>query len=275
MTHTRTTNVLPGFGLATGFTMSYLGLLVVIPLAAVAAMAARPGLDGFWSSITESRTLASMRLSLLAALVAAIVNTVFGLLVAWVLARYRFPGRRLVDAMVDLPLALPTAVAGIALTAVYAEDRLLGATLARMGMPVAYTNLGVIVAMMLVSLPFAVRTVQPVLEDADAEIEEAAASLGASPGVTFIRVILPGLVPALLTGFSLTFAKSVGEYGSIIFIASNFPGRGEIAPLLIMTRLEEFDYPAAAAVACAMLAISLVILVTVNALQAWTRRHTA
>lgn len=267
-------NILPGFRLAAGFTLTYLGLLVVLPLAAVAAMSARQGAGGVWSVVSDERTVAAYALSVLGALAAAAVNTVFGLIVAWVLVRYRFPGRRIMDAVVDLPLALPTAVAGIALTAVYAPRGRLGAMLADWGMPVAYTNLGVIIAMMLVSLPFAVRTVQPVIEDLDREVEEAAAALGASARTTFLRVLFPGLVPALLTGFTLSFAKAVGEYGSIIFISSNMPGRGEIAPLLIMTRLEEFNYPAAASIAVGLLALSLVLLLAVNMLQAWARRRT-
>lgn len=272
MSQPRRTNILPGFRLATGYAVTYLGLLVLLPLAAVVVMASTGGLDGLWGAMTSERTLAAYRLSVLGALAAATINTLFGLVVAWVIVRYTFPGRRIVDALIDLPLALPTAVAGIALTAVYARDAWLGSLLARLGVTVAYTNLGVIVAMVLVSLPFTVRTVQPVIEDLDHEIEEAAASLGASRGTAFRRVIFPALMPAMLTGFALSFAKAVGEYGSIIFISSNMPGHTEIAPLLIMTRLEEFNYPGAAGVAVGLLLLSLVLLLIVNTLQARSRR---
>lgn len=275
MPHHRTTNILPGFGLTTGYTLTYLGLLVVLPLAAVVAMSSTQGIGGIWTTVTSERALAAYRLSVLGALGAAVINTIFGLIVAWVIVRYRFPGRRVLDALVDLPLALPTAVAGIALTAVYSPNAWLGATLARIGLPVAYTNIGVVVAMVLVSLPFAVRTVQPVIEDMDKEVEEAAAALGASAHTTFLRVLLPGLIPALLTGLTLSFAKAVGEYGSIIFISSNMPGKTEIAPLLIMTRLEEFNYPGAASVAVGLLFLSCILLLTVNGLQAWARRRMA
>lgn len=271
----RTTNILPGFALTTGYTLTYLGLLVVLPLAAVVVMSSTQGIRGIWSVISDERTLAAYRLSVFGALAAAVVNTLFGLIVAWVIVRYRFPGRRVLDALVDLPLALPTAVAGIALTAVYSPKSWLGSSLASIGIPVAYTNIGVVVAMILVSLPFAVRTVQPVIEDLDREVEEAAAALGASPRTTFLRVLLPGLIPALLTGLTLSFAKAVGEYGSIIFISSNMPGKTEIAPLLIMTRLEEFNYPRAASVAVGLLFLSFILLLTVNGLQAWTRRRMA
>ncbi len=269
---TSRTNILPGFGLATGYAITYLGLLVLIPLAAVVAMASSRGLDGLWESMTNRRSLTAYRLSVFSALAAATVNAFFGVVIAWVIVRYRFPGRKIVDALIDLPLALPTAVAGIALTAVYSKEAWLGSLLDRMGITVAYTNLGVAVAMVLVSLPFTVRTVQPVIEDLDQEIEEAAASLGATSGTTFRRVIFPALLPALLTGFALSFAKSVGEYGSIIFISSNIPGSTEIAPLLIMTRLEEFNYPGAAGVAVGLLILSLSLLLVVNTLQAWMRR---
>lgn len=272
MTSTRRASILPGFHLATGYAVTYLGLLVLLPMAAVVAMSTSRGLGSLWTTMTEPRTLSAYRLSVLGALVAAAINAVFGLVAAWVLVRYRFPGRRVLDALIDLPLALPTAVAGIALTAVYARDAWLGSALERMGITVAYANLGVIVAMMLVSLPFCVRTVQPVIEDLDREIEEAAASLGASPGTTFRRVIAPALLPAFLTGFTLSFAKAVGEYGSIIFISSNLPGSTEIAPYLIMVRLEEFNYPGAAGVAVGLLMLSLIVLCTVNLLQAWSRR---
>jgi sulfate transport system permease protein len=275
MSGRRATNILPGFRLATGYAITYLGLLVLLPLAAVVARASTGGFHGLWTSMTGERALAAYRLSMLGALAAATINTVFGLIIAWVIARYRFPGRRIIDALVDLPLALPTAVAGIALTAVYAREAWLGAALEKMGITVAYTNVGVIVAMVLVSLPFTVRTVQPVIEDLDADIEEAAASLGASAGTTLRRVLLPALMPAMLTGFALAFAKAVGEYGSIIFISSNIPGRTEIAPLLIMTRLEEFNYSGAAGVAVGLLALSLATLLIVNTLQVRARRGAA
>jgi sulfate transport system permease protein len=272
VSRTRTANILPGFRLATGYALTYLCLLVLLPLAAVVAKASMGGLHGVWSAMTSDRALSAYRLSVLGALAAAAINTAFGLAVAWALVRYRFPGRKLMDALIDLPLALPTAVAGIALTAVYARDAWLGAALERLGITVAYTNLGILIAMVLVGLPFTVRTVQPVIEDMDAEIEEAAASLGASTGTTFRRIIFPTLLPALLTGFALAFAKAVGEYGSVIFISSNIPRSTEIAPLLIMTRLEEFDYAGAAGVAVGLLALSLALLFIVNSLQAWSRR---
>lgn len=273
MNTTRQTNILPGFGLTMGYSLTYLGLLVLLPLSAVVVMGTRLGASGLWAIMTDERTLAAYRLSLGAALIAAIINTLFGLIVAWVLVRYEFPGRRIVDALVDLPLALPTAVAGIALTAVYAKNAWLGGILESVGIRVAFANPGIVIAMILVSLPFTVRTVQPVIEDMDPEIEEAAAALGASRAITFWRVLLPGLYPALLTGLALSFAKGVGEYGSIIFISSNLPGQTEIAPLLIMTRLEEFNYPGAAGVALGLLIISFTLLLTINALQAWTRRR--
>lgn len=267
-------SILPGFRLATGYAMSYLGLLVLLPLAAVGATATSEGLDGFWSEVSKDRTIAAYRLSILGALSAAAINAVFGFVVAWTLARYRFPGRGLLDALVDLPLALPTAVAGIALTAVYSKDHFLGRMLVDAGIGVAYTNTGMLMAMLLVSLPFSVRIAMPVIEDLESELEEAAASLGASAWTTFRRVVLPIVLPAILTGFALSFAKAVGEYGSIIFISSNMPGRSEIAPLLIMTRLEENDEHAAASVAIGLLLLSLVVLVTVNLLQTrWQPRN--
>lgn len=272
MTHPRSTNILPGFRLSTGYALTYLGLLVLLPLATVVAKATVGGFGPLWAAMTSERTLMAYRLSVVGALVAATINCFFGLIVAWALVRYRFPGRKIMDALIDLPLALPTAVAGIALTAVYARDAWLGSALERVGITVAYTNVGVVIAMVLVGLPFTVRTVQPVIEDLDAEIEEAAASLGATAPTTFRRIILPTLLPALLTGFALAFAKAVGEYGSIIFISSNIPRSTEIAPLLIMTRLEEFDYAGAAGVAIGLLALSLVLLFVVNSLQAWSRR---
>lgn len=264
--------ILPGFGLTMGYSLAYMSLIVLLPLAALAALAAKLGPAEFWSIITHPRTLAAYKLSVGGALIAAIINTVFGVIIAWVLARYTFPGKRIMDALVDLPFALPTAVAGIALSAIYAPTGWIGKPLASLHIKAAYNTTGIIIAMVLVSLPFVVRTVQPVLEDFDAELEEAADTLGASRLSTLLRVIIPPLVPAILTGFALAFAKSVGEYGSIIFISSNIPGKTEIAPLLIYNRLEEFNYPAAAAIAVGLLAISFVLLLTINLLQAWSRR---
>jgi sulfate transport system permease protein len=269
----RRRSVLPGFGLTLGFTLSYLGLLVLIPLAGVFARSAGLGWDGFWAVIGAPRVRAALELSFGAALLGAGINLVFGPLVAWVLVRYEFPGKRLFDAIVDLPFALPTAVAGIALTALYAGNGWLGRFLEPLGVKVAYTPLGITVACAFIGLPFVVRTLQPVLEDAEKELEEAAASLGANRWQTITRVILPAVLPALLTGFALAFARAVGEYGSIIFIAGNLPLVSEIAPLLIIIKLEEFDYAGATAVASAMLVLSFAVLLAVNLLQAWTRRR--
>ena len=263
--------VIPGFGPTLGFTLLYLSAVVLIPLAALFLKAAGMGWDQWVATLTDWRVLASLRLSFGGSAIAALINAVFGLLVAWVLVRYDFPGRKLVDAMVDLPFALPTAVAGIALTALYAPNGWIGSLLAPLGVKVAFTPLGVVVAMVFIGLPFVVRTVEPVLADLDGELEEAAASLGADRVQTFTRVILPALGPALLTGFALSFARAVGEYGSIIFIAGNMPGVSEIAPLMIVTRLEQFDYVGATAIAVIMLVVSFVLLLTINALQKW--RH--
>jgi sulfate transport system permease protein len=263
--------VIPGFGPTLGFTLLYLSAIVLIPLAALFLKAAGMGWDQWIATFSDWRVLASLRLSFGGSAIAALVNAVFGLLVAWVLVRYDFPGRKLVDAMVDLPFALPTAVAGIALTALYAPNGWIGALLEPLGIKVAFTPLGVIVAMVFIGLPFVVRTVEPVLADLDAELEEAAASLGADRVQTFVRVILPALGPALLTGFALAFARAVGEYGSIIFIAGNMPGISEIAPLMIVTKLEQFDYVGATAIAVVMLVVSFVLLLAINALQKW--RH--
>lgn len=272
----RAPNVIPGFGLTMGFTLTYLGLLVLLPLSTLFIMTARLSWDEFWGIVTDSRTLAAYRLTLGSALCAALINTVFCVILAWVLVRYRFPGKRMIDALVDLPFALPTAVAGIALTAVYARNGWIGQYVEKqLGWKIAYAQPGIIIAMVLVSLPFVVRTVQPVLSDIDAEIEEAAASLGAKRFATFRRVLFPTLLPAILTGLALSFAKAVGEYGSIIFISSNIPSKTEIAALLIMQRLEEFNYPAAAAVAVGLMAIAFVMLLVINLLQAWTRRSVA
>src|SRR5882757_2877820 len=237
MAHARAHRVLPGFGLSLGFTLAYLSLIVLVPLSAVILKTTSLSLSAFWTAVTSPRVLASYRLSFGASLLAAAINTVFGFLLAWSLVRYRFPGKRIVDALVDLPFALPTAVAGIALTALYAKNGWLGSTLEPLGIKVAFTPLGVLVALIFIGLPFVVRTVQPVLDDLDTEIEEAAASLGARRWQTMRRVVLPSLLPALLTGFALAFARAVGEYGSVIFIAGNLPNVSEIAPLLIVIRL--------------------------------------
>jgi len=270
----RSRSVIPGFGLTLGFTVLYLSLIVLIPLSATFLKAAQLGWEGIWQAISSPRVLASYRLTFGASLFAATVNLVFGLLVAWVLVRYRFPGRRLVDALVDLPFALPTAVAGIALTALYAPNGWLGALLVPLGVKVAFTPLGIVVALIFIGLPFVVRTVQPVLEDAEAELEEAAASLGAGRLTTFRRVILPTIWPALLTGFTLAFARALGEYGSVIFIAGNLPFVSEITPLLIITKLEQYDYAGATAIAASMLTLSFLLLLPINLLQAWSRRRT-
>lgn len=269
------TSVLPGFKLTLGYTVLYLGLIVLIPLACTFWKASALTWDQFWHIVTAPRVMASYRLSFGASFLAALINLFFGLLVAWVLVRYQFWGKRFVDALVDLPFALPTAVAGIALTAVYAPNGWIGHWLAPLGIKVAYTWLGVLVALTFIGLPFIVRTVQPVLEDFDREIEESAASLGANRWQTFWRVTLPMLRPALLTGFTLAFARALGEYGSVVFIAGNMPMKTEITPLLIITKLEEFDYPGATAIAVTMLVASFVLLLTINFIQWWSHRHHA
>lgn len=268
------TNVLPGFGLAMGFTLLYLSLIVLIPLSAAFFKTATLSWGQFWQTISSPRVVASYRLSFGASFAAALVNGGFGLLVAWTLVRYRFPGKRLVDALVDLPFALPTAVAGIALTAVYAENGWLGHALKWLGIQVAFTPLGIVVALVFMGLPFVVRTIQPVLQDLDPEIEEAAASLGANRWQTFRRVIFPTLWPVLLTGMTLAFARAVGEYGSVVFISGNMPMRTEITPLLIITKLEQYDYAGATAIAVVMLAISFLLLLLINLLQWWSARRT-
>jgi sulfate transport system permease protein len=255
-----------------GVTLAYLSLIVLIPLSAVFIKSASLGWSEFWHVATTPRVMASYRLSFGASLLAAAINVVFGLMLAWSLVRYNFPGRRLIDALVDLPFALPTAVAGIALTALYAPNGWLGHYLELIGIKVAFTPLGVLVALVFIGVPFVVRTVQPVLEDLDVEFEEAAASLGATRLQTIRRVVLPALGPALLTGFALAFARAVGEYGSVIFIAGNLPMISEITPLIIITKLEQYDYAGATAVAAVMLIVSFVLLLIINALQAWTAR---
>ena len=267
----RKPSVLPGFGLTLGFSIAYLSLIVLIPLAGVVWRSAELGWAQFWSIATDQRTLNALRMSFGGALVAAMVNVVFGTLVAWVLVRYRFPGKRIFDAMVDLPFALPTAVAGIALTSLYAPNGWIGSLLAPLGIKIAYTPLGVVMAMIFIGLPFVVRTVQPVMEEIDREVEEAAATLGARRLQTVRRVLLPGLAPAILTGFALAFARAVGEYGSVIFIAGNIPYVSEIAPLLIVMRLEEFNYPAATAIGAIMLVFAFVVLFAINLIQSWSR----
>ncbi|MFO1121349.1 MAG: sulfate ABC transporter permease subunit CysT [Hyphomicrobiales bacterium] len=267
----REPSVIPGFGVALGFTLTALSLVVLIPLAALVLRAASIGPAEFWAIATDSRTLAALRLSFGAALIAAIVNAVFGLLLAWVLVRYDFPGRRIVDAAVDLPFALPTAVAGIALAAIYAPNGMIGALAGLFGLKIAFTPLGVVFALIFIGLPFVVRTVQPILSEVERDIEEAAALLGASRLRTVFQVVLPHVYPALLTGFALAFARGVGEYGSVIFIAGNIPMVSEIAPLLIVIKLEEFDYGGATVIATVMLAISFAMLLVINKLQSWSR----
>ena len=264
--------VLPGFGLSLGYALAYLGLIVFLPLAALAARAGGLGFEGLWAAIATPRVFAALELSFGAAVLSAVVNAGVGLLVAWVLVRYRFPGRRLFDALVDLPFALPTAVAGIALTALYAKNGWLGQWLEPLGIKIAFTPAGVLVAMIFVGFPFVVRTVQPVLESLDRDVEEAAESLGATRVQTFLRVLFPVLLPALLTGFALALARAVGEYGSVIFIAGNKPMESEIMPLLIVQQLEQYKYGEAAAVGVVMLAISFVLLLGISLVQRWSRR---
>jgi sulfate transport system permease protein len=266
-------SVLPGFSLALGFTLLYLSLIVLIPLSAAFVKTAALSWPQFWATVTTPRVMASYRLTFGASFAAALLNAVFGLLVAWVLVRYRFPGKRVVDALVDLPFALPTAVAGIALTALYAGNGWIGRWLEPFGIKVAFTPIGVFVALTFIGLPFVVRTVQPVLEDVELEIEEAAATLGASRLQTFTRVIFPIVLPALVTGFALAFARAIGEYGSVIFISGNMPMISEITPLLIITKLEQYDYVGATALAVVMLTISFVLLLIINGLQWWGRRR--
>lgn len=266
-------SALPGFGLTMGFTLLYLSLIVLIPLSTVFAKTADIGLAGFWEIVTRPRVLNALKLSFGTALIAALINALFGLLIAWVFVRYTFPGKRLLDAFIDLPFALPTAVAGISLTALYSGNGWIGRYLEPLGIKVAFAPLGIVVALTFIGLPFVVRTVQPVLEEAEAALEEAAASLGATRWQTISRVILPTILPALLTGFALAFARGVGEYGSVIFIAGNLPNVSEIAPLLIVIRLEEFNYAAATAIAAAMLIVSFIMLLIINGLQAWARRR--
>jgi sulfate/thiosulfate transport system permease protein len=262
----RQPSVLPGFGLTLGYTLFYLSLIVLLPLVALILRPWELGWSGFWNVVADRRTLAALQLSFGASAIAATINAVFGLIIAWVLTRYRFPLRRLVDGLVDLPFALPTAVAGIALTALYAPNGWIGA---QFDFKIAFTQLGIVIALVFIGLPFVVRTVQPVLQDLDRDVEEAAATLGASRWTTFARVVFPALLPAWLTGIALAFARAVGEYGSVIFIAGNMPMRSEIAPLLIVIKLEQFDYAGAAAIGVVMLAASFAMLLAINLLQRW------
>jgi sulfate transport system permease protein len=266
-------SILPGFRLAMGWTLTYLGVLLVLPLTALILRPWELGVSGVWETLTEPRVLSALRLSFGAAALAALANVPLGLLVAWTLTRYEFPGRRLLDAFVDLPFALPTAVAGIALTAIYAPTGVLGEPLARLGIKAAYSPVGVVIALVFIGLPFVVRTVQPVLQDLDVEVEEAAQTLGATNLQRFWMVVLPSLLPSLISGFSLAFARAVGEYGSVIFIAGNMPLKSEIAPLLIVIKLEQYDYAGAAAVGLAMLVISFGALLAVNAAQVFLAKR--
>ena len=270
---TRPHSVLPGFNLALGYTLLYLGLIVLIPLSAAFIKTFSLTWESFWATISAPRVVASYWLTFRTSLMAAAINAVFGLLTAWVLVRYSFPGKKFIDALVDLPFALPTAVAGIALTAVYATNGWLGKPLMEAGIKVAFTPLGILVALTFIGLPFVVRTVQPVLEDLEKELEEAARSLGASNWQTFSKVIFPTVLPAVITGFTLAFARALGEYGSVIFIAGNMPMVSEITPLIIITKLEQYDYAGATAVAVVMLVASFLLLLAINTLQWWARKR--
>lgn len=270
----RQARVLPGFGLSLGFTLAYLSIIVLIPISAVFIRSLGVGWDGLIDILTSERIIAALKLSFSTALIAALINVVFGLLLAWTLVRYSFPGKRFVDALVDLPFALPTAVAGIALTTLYSKNGWIGSYLEQYGIQVAYTSTGITLALIFIGLPFVVRTVQPVLSDLEVELEEASAALGANRLQTITKVILPILFPALLTGFALAFARGVGEYGSVIFIAGNQPYQTEIAPLLIISRLEEYDYAGATTIAVVMLVISFILLLVINLLQSWASRRT-
>ncbi|MBI3314012.1 MAG: sulfate ABC transporter permease subunit CysT [Candidatus Omnitrophica bacterium] len=266
-------SVIPGFGLTLGFTLVYLSLIVLIPVSLLFFKATALGWGHFWDTVTSPRVVASLKLSFGASLASALINAVFGLLVAWVLVRYRFPGKKIIDALVDLPFALPTAVAGIALTTLYAPNGWMGKILGAWGIKAAFTLLGITIALVFIGLPFVVRTLEPILQDLEKEMEEAALSLGASRWQTFYRVIFPALFPALLAGCAMAFSRAVGEYGSVVFIAGNMPMKTEIAPLLIMTKLEQYDYAGATAIAVVMLVISFILLFATNVLQAWTRQY--
>ncbi|MBP8186810.1 MAG: sulfate ABC transporter permease subunit CysT [Comamonas sp.] len=266
--------VLPGFGLTLGYTLFYLSIIVLIPLSALIFKTFELSWPQFWEAVSSPRVVASYKLTFGTSFIAACVNLVFGLLIAWVLVRYKFPGKKIVDALVDLPFALPTAVAGISLTALLAGNGWVGQYLEPLGVQLAFNPNGIVIALIFIGLPFVVRTVQPVLEDSEKELEEAATSLGASRWQIFYKVILPSILPALMTGFAMAFARAVGEYGSVIFIAGNMPMVSEITPLIIIGKLEQYDYAGATAVAVVMLVISFVLLLVINALQAWQRRHT-
>lgn len=270
---TKRRHLLPGFGLSMGYTIFYLSVIVLFPLSALFLKSVSMGLGKFWDTVTDDRVLASYRISITTSLSAALINAFFGLLVAWVLVRYKFPGKKIIDAMVDLPFALPTAVAGIALTSIYSENGWMGSFFAKIGIKSAYSPMGITIALIFIGLPFVVRTVQPVLEELDKEIEEAAASLGAYRLKTFFRVILPEVVPALLTGFALAFSRGIGEYGSVVFISGNMPMKTEIAPLLIMMKLEQFDYTGATAIAVVLLLFSFLMILIINYLQWRARRR--
>jgi len=269
----RQPSVIPGFGLTFGFTITWFSLIILIPLVGLAVRSAGLGPAGFWLAASDPRVLGALRVSFVTAILAALINTVFGTLIAWVLVRYRFPGRRVFDAIIDLPFALPTAVAGIALTAIYAPNGTIGALVAPLGWRIAYTPIGIVIAMIFIGLPFVVRTIQPILEEVSHEVEEASATLGANRFQTITRVVLPGLAPAILTGFALAFARGVGEFGSVIFIAGNIPYVSEIAPLLIFIRLQEYNYVGATVIATIMLLISFALLFAINLIQAWSRRR--
>jgi sulfate transport system permease protein len=265
--------ILPGFGLSLGLSWLYLGLLVLLPLSGLFLKTFTLSWEQFWETVASPRAVAAYQLTFGASLVAALANAVFGLLVAWVLVRYRFPGKSLVDALVDLPFALPTAVAGLTLTSLYAKNGWYGRHLEAAGIQVAFSSLGIVVALTFIGLPFVVRTVQPVLEDIDADVEEAAATLGATPWQTFTKIIFPSILPALLSGFTLALARAIGEYGSVVFISGNMPMRTEIVPLLIVTKLEQYDYAGATAIAVVMLTASFTLLLAINLLQRWTQRR--
>ena len=265
--------VLPGFGLTLGYTLFYLGLIVLVPLSALVLRSFTLTGEQFWAAVSSPRVLAAYRLTFGASLIAALVNLVFGLLLAWVLVRYKFPGKKIVDALVDLPFALPTAVAGISLTALLAGNGWVGRYLEPLGIKLAFTPAGIVIALIFIGIPFVVRTVQPVLQDTEKELEEAATCLGATRLQTFTKVILPSIAPALLTGFAMAFARAIGEYGSVIFIAGNMPMISEITPLIIIGKLEQYDYAGATAVAVVMLVISFLLLLVINGLQAWQRRR--
>ncbi|MBP8224217.1 MAG: sulfate ABC transporter permease subunit CysT [Aeromonas sp.] len=267
----RSYSVLPGFGPTLGFSLLYLGLMVLLPISALVLFSVTNlSASEFWEVVSSPRVVASFKLSFLAALIAALINSLFGLILAWILVRYEFPGRRLIDTLIDLPFAMPTAVSGIALCAIFAGNGWIGQWLKPLGIELAYNPAGIVIALTFIGLPFVVRTLQPVLKESERELEEAAASLGANRLQTFVRIIWPSLVPALLTGFALAFSRAIGEYGSVIFIAGNLPMVSEIAPLMIMSHLEEYDYAGASAIAVVMLTFSFILLLLINKLQAWS-----